>query len=286
MTRPFRLNKSAVHLKRAFVSQFGVFFKDGKTAIFTVFVFLFLSLSAGWIPDGLSEIISAGFFHDGNLERGVVLFVSGFLILVFLAFLGYRYSARTQYDVFENSPDRKQVLVPFLSTARGDEKTILEDIEKLRELSSVEEKIERVNELPSIKSWRMPLEAIKYHRPKLKKVVVIASEKSSKHFGSFKELVKEVFGEDVSSMLVERRVESFEDIKGLFDTLNKIYEELREDHFRDRDVIIDITGGQKTSSIAAAFMTAYYNDREFEYVSTEDYTVKSYDVRVITDDQV
>ena len=286
MTRPFRLNKSAVHLRRAFVSQFGIFFKDGKTTLFTFLVFVFLSLSAGWIPDGLSEIISAGFFHDGNWVRGVFLLVLGLLILGGLALLGYRYSVEAQYDVFEDFPDRKQVLVPFLSTARGDEKTIMEDIEKLRELSSVEEKIERVNELPSIKSWRMPLEAIKYHRPKLKKVVVITSDKSSKHFGSFKELVKEVFGEDISGILIERKVKSFEDIKSLFDTLNKVYEELRKDHLRDRDVIIDITGGQKTSSVAAAFMTAYYNDREFEYVSTEDYKVKSYDVRVITDDQV
>ncbi len=284
MAKLHRLNKSTVHIKRAFVSQFGFFFKDWKTAFFTAIVFVALSLVAGWIPDGLSEIISVKFFHDGNLVKGVFLFAFGLLILVGLTFLSWRYSEEAQYDVFEDFPDKKKVLIPFLSNVRGNEKTVMDEIEKLRELSTVEEKIEKVNESSTIKSWRMPLEAIKYHKPRLERVVVITSDKSSKHFNAFKELLKEVFGKEVSDMLVEKKVKSFENIKELFNALNEIYKELREDKFRDRDTIIDITGGQKTSSVAAAFMTAYYSDREFDYVSTEDYTVKSYDVRLITDD--
>jgi len=279
-----RLNKSTVHIKRAFVSQFGIFFKDWKTALSIAIVSVALSLVAGWIPDGLSEIISAKFFHNGDITRGTLLFVFGLSILGILIIVGWKLSEEARYDVSEDFPDKKKVLIPFLSNARGSEKNILDEIEKLRELSTVEEKIERVNELPSIKSWRMPLEAIKYHKPKLERVVVITSDKSSKHFNAFKELVKEVFGKEVSDMLVEKKVKSFENIKELFNALNEIYKELREDKFRDRDTIIDITGGQKTSSVAAAFMTAYYSDREFEYVSTEDYTVKSYDVRLITND--
>ncbi len=284
MAKLHRLNKSTVHIKRAFISQFGFFFKDWKTAFFTAIVFVALSLVAGWIPDGLSEIISARFSHDGNLVKGIFLFASGLLILGILTFLGWRYSEEAKYEVFEDFPEKKKVLIPFLSNVRGNEKTVMDEIEKLRELSTVEEKIEKVNESSTIKSWRMPLEAIKYHKPRLERVIVITSDKSSKHFNAFKELLKEVFGKEVSDMLVEKKVKSFENIKELFNALNEIYKELREDKFRDRDTIIDITGGQKTSSVAAAFMTAYYSDREFEYVSTEDYTVKSYDVRLITDD--
>ncbi len=47
-------------------------------------------------------------------------------------------------------------------------------------------------------------------------------------------------------------------------------------------MIIDVTGGQKPTSIAGALMTLYY-DREFQYVSTQNYKVKSYDVRPIKD---
>ena len=47
---------------------------------------------------------------------------------------------------------------------------------------------------------------------------------------------------------------------------------------KGKEIIIDITGGQKLVSIVGALQTLI-KDREFQYVSTSDYNVKSFDIR-------
>jgi len=283
-----RLNKSTVHIKRAFISQFGFFFKDKLTAFWTAVIVALLSIVAGWIPDGLSEILSAIFF-DGNLKKGLTLFGLGVFILFILTCLALRYSEEGKFKVFVEAPEKKKVLISFLSAVapRGalkDSQTLLKEIEKIPESESFEEKIDFVQDNFLLKSWRMPLEAIKYHQPKLKKIIVITSPESSNQLTAFKELVRKFFGKEIAGAITEKQVSSFENIEKVFDILNETYEELAKEGYRNKDAIIDITGGQKTNSIAGALMTSFYNDREFQYISTNTFEIKSYDVRLITDD--
>jgi len=283
-----KLNKSTVHIKRAFISQFGFFFKDKLTAIWTAIIVALLSIVAGWIPDGLSEILSAVFF-DGNFKKGLTLFGSGAFILLILTCLALRYSEEGKFEVFEDAPEKKRILIPFLSAVapRGelkDSQTLVEEIKKIPEGKSLKEKFDIVQNNPSLRSWRMPLEAIKYHQPKLKKIVVITSPESSKQLTAFKELVRKFFGKEIAKAIEEKQVSSFENIKELFNVLNEVYAELEKEGYRSKDAIIDVTGGQKINSIAGAFMTSFYNNREFQYISTNTFEVKSYDVRLITND--
>ena len=273
-----RKGKFKHHIRKAFVSQFGIFFKDGKAAAISGLVILLISLVSGWIPDGFSEILSAIFF-EGNLLKGVVQLVFGLSILFTLIYCAHRFSKEGEFEVYTDTPEKKKVLVPFLSSigkkTNGD---LMKEIEQL-EVDS----FEHLNSSP-LRSWRMPLEAIKYHLPKLEKIVVITSPESSEQLDAFKKLVQKFFvGHPLS--IEEKKVPSFENVKELFRALNEVYRSLKdEDKYRDKDVIIDITGGQKINSIAGAFMTLLYSNREFQYVSTNSFEVKSYDVMLVSKD--
>ncbi|MEO2069463.1 MAG: hypothetical protein ABGX27_08180 [Desulfurobacteriaceae bacterium] len=284
MAKRFKLNRSSVHIKRAFISQFGMFFRDKSTAFWTGLIFLALSIVAGWIPDGLEKIL-----FEKDKRSGIFLFISGLIILIVLGYLGVKYSHESKFEVYDEEPEKKKILIPFLSVINKgenivDSQTLLEEIEKIPDNLPLEEKIEVIQQNSLLRKWRMPIEAIKYHQPKLEKIIVITSSQSLEQVPAFKELVKKCFGESFEKKIVKKLVSDFENIKELFNVLDDVYSEIRKEGYRDKDAIIDITGGQKINSIAGAFMTSFYNDREFQYVSTQNHKIKSYDVRLIVDD--
>ena len=51
----------------------------------------------------------------------------------------------------------------------------------------------------------------------------------------------------------------------------------KKDGFKEDDIVFDVTGGQKVIAIAGA-MFAIPNDRHLQYVSTNDYSVRHYDL--------
>ncbi len=257
--------------KRAFYSQFGVFFSDKGTALAVFLVLILLSISLSWIPDALSTFLPSG--KEGSL----VMLAISFLILLGLYFFAVRYASEVEFDVFEASPDRKRVLIVFLSKLN---ENVLSNIEKIiKDLRNGRELPENFD-FNTFKSWRMPYEAVKYHLPKLKKLIVVTSKDSSEQFPLFRELINLIFEAKIE--VEERKLENFESVKEIFKEINSIYGGLQKQGIKEKDIIIDVTGGQKTNSIAAAFMTLYY-DREFQYVSTQNYEVKSYDVRPVRD---
>ena len=255
--------------KRAFYSQFGVFFSDKGTALAVFLILILVSISLSWIPDALSTFLPSG--KEGSL----LMLGTSFLILLGLYFFAVRYASEVEFDVFEAPPDKKRALILFLSDLRNEE-SVKKVIENLK---TGKESLKNFD-LNRFERWRMPYEAISYHLPKLENVVVITSNRSSPQFSTFKELVRTVFPKDLN--VEERKLKSFESVKEIFKEIDSIYKDLKNRGIKERDVIIDVTSGQKTNSIAAAFMTLYY-DREFQYVSTQDYKVKSYDVRPIKD---
>ena len=54
--------------------------------------------------------------------------------------------------------------------------------------------------------------------------------------------------------------------------------------FKEDDIVFDVTGGQKVIAIAGA-MFAIPNDRHLQYVSTNDYSVKHYDLTYIKNEE-
>lgn len=69
----------------------------------------------------------------------------------------------------------------------------------------------------------------------------------------------------------------FEDMKALLDLLRELMEEAKQTGYKEEDIMIDVTGGQKTNSIAGALVTIHHPKLEFQYVGTRaPYTLKTF----------
>jgi hypothetical protein len=142
--------------------------------------------------------------------------------------------------------------------------------------------------------WRMPLEAIAYHLDRLEKVILVPSKETEKYVSTFQELTK-TLTQSYSSRKQRKEIEvlsinefnaSFskyidsESVEDQNDIINKVLNQLTgETKIKCEDIIIDITGGKKISSIAGAIVALGMGWR-FEYVSTTDYRLREYDITI------
>jgi hypothetical protein len=75
-----------------------------------------------------------------------------------------------------------------------------------------------------------------------------------------------------------RSAVDFENPGEIVSAVEEIYRDLKSEGMRDSDVIVDVTGGQKTTT-AAATAVSLDRRRRFQYVSLNDYRVRSFDLR-------
>jgi hypothetical protein len=69
----------------------------------------------------------------------------------------------------------------------------------------------------------------------------------------------------------------YEDARAAKDAVDSGYAALLQGGLNARDILVDITAGQKPTTIAGAAV-ALAEDRRFQYVSTRDYRVVTYDI--------
>ncbi len=272
------IEKIRVHIARAISPQLGMFFKNKTSVVLTFFVILALALIAGWFPDGLTAYIQKDY------QLATIQLSTSIVLLFFLLVFGYWTLKPGKFKVISDIPVPKKALVLFLSNLKEeDNNKIIQEIERI-EGSSIDEKLNFINK-GILRPWRMPLEAIKYHLSRLEKLAIITSSKSHPQVDAFKFLIEKVFGNQAEKITIkEKHLKTFENANELFTLLDEIFQELEKEGIKSKDVIVDVTSGQKINSIVGAFMTLLYDDREFQYISTNDYKVKSYDVRLITND--
>lgn|GEM_PF-1195880 len=155
--------------------------------------------------------------------------------------------------------------------------------------------------------WRMPAEAINHHLPFLERVVVIGSsdvlkpDGSEPDFGSHHHVTTFIADmrdrlptfeagirfQTLAEVLGDGRYRdgvNFEDLEQTVDALHDLYKALRADGLGEAEILVDITGGQKVNSVAGAAVAILVRERRFQYVSTRDYKVRSYDVTQDLDD--
>lgn len=143
--------------------------------------------------------------------------------------------------------------------------------------------------------WRMPIEALAYHRRHrvLRSIVLIPSPETAPKVPLFEQLVARLTGAAVEVVSVPgppgqtlapgsdaaascAGVE-LEHASALEDAVEDAYEWLLRRRYASRDILIDLTGGQKVATIAGAAV-ALADDRHFQSVSTRDYRVRTYDI--------
>ncbi len=131
-------------------------------------------------------------------------------------------------------------------------------------------------------NWQQLLRGLEPHQSSLNNVYLIGSKDSGRIKGSFSfldqasSLISQYFP-SVSIQKTNSPVD-FEDFNMLVKNINKTIQKFKEKGASEKDIIIDVTGGQKTTSIAGAVVTLN-SQVTFQYVETnKPYDVWAYDV--------
>ncbi|WP_456465301.1 hypothetical protein [Persephonella sp.] len=256
-----RLKKNSFsgrNLKLALTSIIGNFLN-----LQTFFILIAFAVAVSWIPDGLGSLLNMWFGSENlpYLQIGIGLFILAVLFFVGSYFLKKNYP---KIEIYSEEAPKKENLIIFLSPSN--------------EVSNVRS----FEDFKKVKTpWQMPAVAVKHHLPKLKNLYVILSNKSKNNFEDFKEFLNRLFpNSDINIYPIGYDKDiTFENMEDLKDIIEEVYETIRKkDKRKERETIIDITGGQKLVSIVGAVQTLI-EGRTFQYVSTTDYSVKSFDLR-------
>jgi len=267
VTNPVEKRFRAESLKRLAETFLGKKNFSWWTLLYASLIFIV----TGWLPDGISELLKKEWM-GGSYKIAIsllILFIIGIQLKQALNYNG-------KIEVIRKEPDKVNVLTVFLSVLSMNQDTQKREMEAIRK--ALEDKSLTEASLYN-KSWEMPIIAIKHHLPELKFLYVLTSSGdngSSQLMSVFKDVVSFLFP-NVEVIELKKGGINFEDVREVFDTIEEFYMKVENKVIADK-VIVDITGGQKTNSFAGAIATLVIG-RKFQYVSTIDKKVLSYDVR-------
>jgi hypothetical protein len=242
-------------------------------------------LAIGWIPDGISDILNCNWSSchwPACLQCSYKILAS----LAIIAFFRWRITSAMKYEakiaVRNQRPQPVGMLGLFLSPVAGSVQEQEAEIPAIRK--AIHDR-KLVFDFFNKKRWEMPLKAIDFHKSHLNKVVLFTSsgERGTTAMSDdFRKVVQYFYpGIEVVEMVPGGM--NFEDVEKVFDAVEAFYEKALHEGFKEDDMLVDITGGQKTNSIAASIATLA-TGRHFQYISTDTKEVLVYDVRYI--DQV
>lgn len=127
-------------------------------------------------------------------------------------------------------------------------------------------------------AWEQLLRAIREHLPRLQRVLLICSSGkggTAESFPACRAMLTHYFPA-LDASRIEMREASFEALDDLLAVYRAI---IVEEGRRKREIMIDVTGGTKVLSVAAAMVTLQHPEIEFQYVETDgDKRVRSFNV--------
>jgi hypothetical protein len=256
----------------------------GSGRLWPAVVAVLLVTSLSWLGNSLYELLQ---WLDGQPLSGwihLAFGLAGFPVLL-VVLTGQARQVRQQLHptVYEDDqPRRVRGLVLYLSVMRPEDCQVLRDAcRDGLDLAAFRERFPRVN-------WRMPVEAIAYHAERLEELVVIPSAGetgSAAQMDLFRALLDRLFpaarfecraidlipGNHPAGLDFETHTEH------LARATNDAYEFLRGKGFKPLDILIDVTGGLKPTTVVGCAV-ALAEGRRMQYVSTQDYRIRVYDV--------
>ena len=241
------------------------------------------------------------------LRIGYIIFFAGMVALLCWKRKDF-FLPRTRRLSKEETEKRKH-LVLFLSNLPPEqvensgvpiELKLIQDINKdIAEIELLKQK------KPPIKwQWEMPLRAIRHHLETLETVTVVCSRESILQVSLFMKICKNYtqLQKVIFYVLAQKsgRTElncvsspsdinslqgyDFEDFNEIVDAMDSLLREFDNKGYSEKDVMIDITGGQKPTSIVGAAMTFNLKIKA-QYVQTnKPWHVLSYDVVLASSD--
>jgi len=198
-----------------------------------------------------------------QLIASSLLFLSGWLHIKDMDIVNY--------SVREVNLQEVKAIVMFLSEEKKDIEEFLKYVKKSTSI------VEFLDSLKDAKySWEMPIRCIYHFNSSLEYVYVIGSNTSFYQIPRFRNAVEYLFPH-VKVISYPKEV-NFSNLEKSFNVLKEAYEELkRKFDLKDKNIVVDVTGGTKLQSIAGALYSTVY-DRYFVYVDTNTKKVKVFDV--------
>lgn len=225
-----------------------------------IFYATIIFIATGWLPDGIAELLKV----EGVYKTAISLLI--------LLFIGIQLKRALKYEerieVIMKEPAKVDVLAIFLSPLQRKLKP--EDIQQALSEDKLEKKTLEGTE------WEMPIKAIEHHFGKLKSLYVFTSKQTSPLMPLFSKTINKLFPSIEVVEFKEGGIE-FQDIKEVFKSVEELYRKIKADNIGEENIIVDVTGGQATNSIAAAIATLAIG-RKFQYISTRDKRAFSYDI--------
>ena len=256
------------------------------------------------------------------LRIGYIAFFAGMVALLCLKRLNF-FHPRTRRLSKEKTEKRKH-LVLFLSNLPSDQvenEGVPKELKLTQDINKDIEEIERLKQKdPPVKwQWEMPLRAIRHHLETLETVTVICSKESILQVNLFLKICKNYTPLEKMNFYVlaqesgctelicvssppdtnplkyydfesfKKRADSlqgynFEDFNEIVDIMDILLQKFRSKKYSEKDTMIDITGGQKPTSIVGAAMTFNLKIKA-QYVQTnKPWQVLSYDVVLASSD--
>lgn len=238
------------------LTAFGTLELNWKTTI----TFVLLLFPLAWIPDGIGNLLDS----PPKYFLGTIQLIFSFLIILIFTFIAKHYKIESSQimDVQVEESKSAKGLILFLSYNSKHKDCLMQN--SIDDISN---------------NYKMPLVALRHHADSLQKVVVIASSESFREYAEFYKVVEKFLPEIASKLSLHSKKDlDFEDAETIYDTLSSVYNEMKIDIKNEKDIFIDVTGGQKIISIVGAIF-ALPLDRNIQYVSSTNYKVKRYDIR-------
>lgn len=253
--------------------------------IWAILFVLSISLALSWFPDGLANLIEKRF------SLGVIKLSVALVIITVTWLVLKKYIVSQKIEVICEEPTPVRALAIFLSTLilYGEKKNRTSPQELIDTLTQLvthtDFNNQNIEEILADTSWEIPLIVIRHHAPTLEYLYVITSEgdRGTTHqVELFTKTVNALFPKVKVIELVKGGVD-FEDVKAVFQAVERFYTEVSAKGIKQENALVDITGGQKTTSVAGAIATLA-TGRRFQYVSTESKRVLAYDVGYFAQD--
>lgn len=247
-------------------------FAGGRAGVIVVILLALavIPIPVAWMADILREWM--GDRRDDAWVLALAL-VALLLLVVMLAKFAERYlPARVLSPQTDFSPRR--VLLTTLSPCRnlvpqGRGFSVIDDKGDPHALSGdLGRDTDLATALPQW-PWQQTLRGARKNHPALERIVLAGSQDGSGAPRQI-ELCRQFLGHYFPHAVIEptHRPARFDDIEDVLDMLRDAIRRLNEAGYKDRDIIIDCTGGPKPTSIAAALVTLDHPDLMFQYVGS------------------
>ncbi|MBI1209579.1 MAG: hypothetical protein GC191_20140 [Azospirillum sp.] len=211
--------------------------------------------------------------------------VAIFLALVGVLYcLGRQFAARTPTIEVDPAPPKARALVILLSSPVQHPKPPPAPADIRARLAEIGGSMERNTLVPAaveavVRSWRMPIESILYHYGALERVILVTSsgaDGSQTYVASLIELIERLDqapgGRRMQVQTADQFLERLEtgidfvDAEQIFETVRQVTTKLLSLLKKGRHIAIDVTGGQKITSIMVAAVSLAEESLSFQYV--------------------